>query len=174
MRRLPKNLPAETKERTWLLLKNARYYIHKIKPFFVNHRIYYEVTFFPATGRASKFDRIIAFTTIDISRYYSVKLWTVEDNITILDKTMPIFIIVNWEVAIRPIEIERLSNVLGERLQGYASSAEGRGLMRFLTQTGFNLVELLCFENTYYQRIRSDVLSSFNAKVSHLSKFNLT
>lgn len=151
--------------------ENARYYIHKIKPFFVNHRIYYEVTFFPATGRASKFDRIIAFTTIDISRYYAVKLWTVEDNITILGKTMPIFIIVNWEVAIRPIEIERLSNVLGESLQGYASSAEGRGLMRFLTQTGFNLAELLCFENTYYQRIRSDVLSTFNAKVSHL--FNL-
>ncbi|MPM02787.1 ATP-dependent RecD-like DNA helicase [bioreactor metagenome] len=148
--------------------ENARYYIHKIKPFFVHQRIYYEVTFIPATGRASKFDRIIAFTTLDISKYYAVKLWTVEDSITILGKTMPIFIIANWEVAIRPIEIEKLSNIFGEELQSYAGSAEGRGLMQFLTRTGFNLVELLCFEDAHYQQIRSQVLAAFNAKVSHL------
>lgn len=151
--------------------ENARYYIHKIKPFFVNHRIYYEVTFIPATGRASKFDRIIAFTTLDISKYYAVKLWTVEDSIMILGKTMPIFIIANWEVAIRPIEIEKLSNIFGEELQSYASSAEGRGLMQFLTRTGFNLVELLCFKDAHYQQIRSQVLTAYKAKVSHL--FNL-
>lgn len=147
---------------------NGRYYIHKVKPFFVNQRIYYEVTFIPATGKASKFDRIIAFTTLEISKYYAVKLWTVDDNIAILGKTMPIFIIANWEVAIRPIEIEKFSNILGESLQGYAGSAEGRGLMQFLTQTGFNLVELLCFEDAYYQLIRSKVLAAFKAKVSHL------
>lgn len=147
---------------------NARYYIHKVKPFFVNQRIYYEVTFIPATGKASKFDRIIAFTSLDISKCYAVKLWTVEDNITILGKTMPIFIIVNWEVAIRPIEIEKFSNVLGENLQSYAGSAEARGLMQFLTRTGFNLVELLCFEEAYYQQIRIGVISTYNAKVSHL------
>lgn len=147
---------------------NMRYYIYKVKPFFVNQRIYYEVTFVPATGKASKFDRIIAFTTLDISKYYAVKLWTVEDNITILGKTMPIFVIVRWEVAIRPIEIEKFSNILGGNLQSYASSAEGRGLMQFLTQTGFNLVELLCFEDSYYRQIRSSVLATFNAKVSHL------
>lgn len=147
---------------------NARYYIHKIKPFFVNQRIYYEITFIPATGKASKFDRVIAFTTLDILKYYAVKLWTVEDTITILGKTMPIFIIANWEVAIRPIEIEKFSNVFGESLQSYAGSAEGRGLMQFLTQTGFNLVELLCFEDAYYQRIRTMILDAFNAKVSRL------
>jgi hypothetical protein len=147
---------------------DGRYYIHKVKPFFVNQRIYYEVTFFPATGKASKFDRIIAFTTIDISKYYAVKLWTVESDIQILGKTMPIFIIAKWEVAIRPIEIEKFSNVLGASVKGYAGSAEGRGLMQFLTQTGFNLVELVCFEEAYYQRIRTHILSAFNAQVSHL------
>lgn len=147
---------------------NARYYIHKVKPFFVNQQIYYEVTFIPATGKASKFDRIIAFTTLEISKYYAVKLWTVEDNITILGKVMPIFVIANWEVAIRPIEVEKFSNVLGENLQSYTGSAEGRGLMQFLTRTGFNLVELLCFEDAYYRQIRAGVLAAFNAKVSRL------
>lgn len=148
--------------------ENGRYYIHKIKPFFVNQHIYYEVTFFPATGKASKFDRIIAFTTIDISKYYAVKLWTVKDEIEILDKTMPIFVVAKWEIAIRPVEIERFSNVFGKSLKNYASSAEGRGLMQFLTQTGFNLVEILSFEDTYYQQIRTNILTTFNAQVSHI------
>lgn len=147
---------------------NERYYIYKIKPFFVNQQIYYELTFIPATGKASKFDRIIAFTVLDISKYYAVKLWTVKDNINILGKNMPIYIIVNWEVAIRPIEIEKFSNIFGESLEGYAGSAEGRGLMQFLTRTGFNLVELLCFDEAHYQQIRSEVLLAFNARASHL------
>lgn len=147
---------------------NMRYYVYKIKPFFVDQRIYYEVTFMPATGKASKFDRIIAFTTLDISKYYAVKLGTIEENITILGRTMPIFIIVSWEVAIRPIEIERFSSIFAIDLPGYASSAEGRGLMRFLTRTGLNLVEILCFEDAHYRQIRSSILSTFNAKVSHL------
>jgi hypothetical protein len=148
--------------------ENGRYYIYKVKPFFVKHRIYYEVTFIPATDRASKFDRIIAFTTLEISKYYAVKLWTVNDNIQILGKTMPIYIIANWQVAIRPVEIEKFAFIFGKRLQSYADSAEGRGLMRFLTQTGFNLVELLCFEDVHYQGIRTQILAAFKAKVSRL------
>lgn len=147
---------------------SERYYIHKIKPFFVNQKIFYEVTFIPATDKSSKFDRIIAFTTLDISKNYAVRLWTVEDNITILNKNMPIFIIVKWEVAIRPIEIEKFSYIFGENLQSYASSAEGRGLMYFLSETGFNLVDIMCFDDEYYYMIRSQVLTVFNAKVSHL------
>ena len=38
-----------------------KYYIQKIKPFFVNQKIYYEVTFTPANDYASKSNRIIAF-----------------------------------------------------------------------------------------------------------------
>ena len=145
-----------------------RYYIHKSKPFFVNQRIYYEITFAPATSKASKFDRIIAFTEQEISKNYAVKLRMIEDNIQILGKVMLIFIVVKWEVAIRPVEIEKFSVIFGERLQGYTSSAEGRGLMHFLTQTGFNLVELLCFEDIYYEQAKMQIHAAFNAKVSHL------
>jgi len=148
--------------------ENGRYYIYKVKPFFVKHRIYYEVTFMPTTDRASKFDRVIAFTTHEISKYYAVKLWTVNDNIQILGKTMPIYIIANWEVAIRPVEIEKFAYIFGKKLQSYADSAEGHGLMQFLSQTGFNLVDLLCFEDVHYQRIRTQVLDTFRAKVSRL------
>jgi energy-coupling factor transporter ATP-binding protein EcfA2 len=147
---------------------NDRFYVYKIKPFFVGQRIYYEVTFIPATGRASKFDRIIAFTALDISKYYAVKLEIEEDNIRILGKTMPIYIIVKWETSIRPCEIQRLSNIFGANLENQGNTAEYRGLMHFLTQSGFNLVELLCFEDTYYQNTRRQILSYYNAKASHI------
>ncbi len=53
---------------------NERYYIQKIKPFFVNQQIFYEVTFTLANNKTSKFDRVIAFTSLDISSNYAVKL----------------------------------------------------------------------------------------------------
>jgi hypothetical protein len=134
--------------------KNARtdsYYIQKIKPFFVNQRIYYEVTFTPANEKASKFDRVIAFTVLDISRYYAVRLFTVNDSIDILGKTMPVFIIVNWETWIRPCEINNFSRITGNHLKMQRSNSEYRKLMRHLTSTGFNLVDIIDFPDEHFQ-----------------------
>jgi len=142
-----------------------RFYIHKIKPFFVRKKVYYEVTFIPATGRASKFDRIIAFTSLDISDYYAVKLEIEEDEIQVLGKTMPIFIIVSWEVSIRPCEITRLSNIFGKNFKSQEKNAEYRSLMSYLTQSGFNLIELLCLEDANYQSVKNQILSKSKANV---------
>ena len=46
------------------------YYIDKIKPFFVNQEIYYEVALEPADEKPNKFNRITAFTKYDISTDY--------------------------------------------------------------------------------------------------------
>ena len=139
---------------------NDRFYVHKIKPFFVNQKIYYEVTFTPAKGYASKFDRHIAFTDLDISKCYAAKLHIVTDSIAILDKVMPIHIIVKWETSIRPCEIENFSKIFGADLKNIGGSAEYRGLMQYLTQTGFSLVELLNFADDYYQWIKPQILAS--------------
>ena len=137
---------------------NDRYYIQKVKPFFVNQKIYYEVTFTRANEKASKFDRIIAFTDLEIPQYYSSKLFIVPDSITILDNVMPIHIVVNWETSIRPCEINNFASLFGENLNERGNSAEYNGLMWFLTQTGFNLVEFLDFSDVYYQNARTQIL----------------
>lgn len=51
-----------------------RYYVHKTRPFFVGGRIYYEVTFYRAVNKVSKFDRVIAFTDIDMTDKYAALL----------------------------------------------------------------------------------------------------
>ncbi len=47
--------------------RKDRYYIHAVRPFYAYGHIYYEVTFYNAVNRVSKFDRIIGFTDIDIT-----------------------------------------------------------------------------------------------------------
>lgn len=145
-----------------------RYYIHKIKPFFVKQKIYYEVTFTLANEKVNKSDRVIAFTNIDISKYYAVKFWTINKSVQVLDRNLPIIIIQNWEVAIRPIEIEYLGKIFGIGLKGSYNSAEGKALMKYLQVTKMSLSELVTSDEWYYQYFRKKVLAEFNAKVSNI------
>jgi hypothetical protein len=82
-----------------------------MKPFFVNEQIYYEVTFTTANSNVSKFDRVIAFTKKDILPNYAIKLTISNHEIEILGKKMPIQIIDDREVSIRPCEIENFAYI---------------------------------------------------------------
>ena len=127
-----------------------RYYIQKIKPFFVKHEIYYEVTFTIANTRVSKSDRVIAFTKLDISDNYAVKLSVIHDDIEVLGKKMPIKIIDSWEVSIRPCELNNFAHLLGEKIDIQTKNAEYKNLMSFLTETNLSLVELIDLSDDYY------------------------
>lgn len=143
-----------------------RYYIRKIKPFFVNNEVYYEVTFTTAIDGTSKFDRIIAFTKLDILPNYSVEFTVSNDCIEVLGKKMPIQIIDSWEVSIRPCELNHFADIFGKHSEISAGAIESRELMSFLTKTGLNLVEVIQFSDEYYQRFK-EVISE-KAKTAHI------
>lgn len=145
-------------------LYNDRYYILKIKPFFIDLEIYYEVTFTRASDYASKFDRIIAFTKQDISHNYAVKLSISNDNIHILDKNMPIQIIDEWEVSIRPCELNNFADIFGEHPK-IGGTKEYYELMKYLTSSGINLVELIDFSDKYFNYIKRKITE--DTKTSH-------
>jgi hypothetical protein len=104
----------------------ARYYIHRVRPFFVDGRIYYEVTFFDARNNVSKFDRIIAFTDIDMTDNYSAMLTLQSDSIDVLGQMMPITIIRAWEVSIRPCEFNNFARLVGQRVSVRSTGPEYR------------------------------------------------
>lgn len=133
--------------------KSEKYYIQKNKPFFVGQQVYYEVTFAPANNYASKFNRVIAFTSLEITDNYAVRFNLVHDCIGILGKTMPIIIIVGWEVAVRDCEFKNFTSLIrGTPITtGYG---EQQGISQFLTSTGFNLVELVDFSDGEYQKVK--------------------
>lgn len=142
-----------------------RYYIRKVKPFFVNNEVYYEITFTTAIDDTSKFDRVIAFTKLDILSNYSVRLIIRNDVIEVFGKTMPIQIIDNWSVAIRPCELNHFADIFGKHSNLSDTSSESSNLMSLLTTTGLNLVDVIEFSDEYYQRFKNAVLKS--AKANH-------
>jgi len=108
-----------------------RYYIQKIKPFFVNNSVYYEVTFTKSHDKVSKFDRIIAFTKLDITQNYAVNLFIRKEYIEILGKQMPVNIIQNWEVSIRPCELNNFARIFGIHINIQTSHKEYKELINF-------------------------------------------
>jgi hypothetical protein len=133
----------------------GRYYIHKTRPFFVCGRIYYEITFYQAINKVSKFDRIISFTDIDMTDKYSAMLTLQRDSIEVLGHTMPITVIRDWEVSIRPCEFNNFARLLGITVDVQTSSAEYRYLMRSLTTSSGSLLDLIDMPDDKYATVRA-------------------
>ncbi len=136
---------------------NDRYYIQKVKPFFVNHKIYYEITFTAANTKASKFDRVIAFTKHEVMENYAVKFSIHKDVIQLLGKEMSIGIIDRYEVSIRPCEWNNLSRIMGQNETVSGSSNEYKELMSFLTTVNMPLSEFVESDQGYYDYIKTQI-----------------
>lgn len=130
-----------------------RFYVQKIKPFFVDGKIYYEVAFVPANDNVSKTDRIIAFTNIEVTNFYAVKLALTNNSVEIFGKRMPIRIIVDWEVNIRPCELKNFAKIMSTSHKEYGK-AEQRELSRYLTETGLSLSEIIMFSDATFACVR--------------------
>ncbi|SFM11788.1 UvrD-like helicase C-terminal domain-containing protein [Desulfomicrobium norvegicum] len=133
-----------------------RYYIHKTRPFFLSGRIYYEVTFYRAVNKVSKFDRIIAFTKIDMTDKYAAMLTLRRDSIEVLGQTMPITIISAWEVSIRPCEFINFASVLGFSIAVQTKSEEYRYLMRILTAGSGSLIDFVDMPDAQYAMMKAE------------------
>jgi hypothetical protein len=136
-----------------------RSYIQKIKPFFVGREIFYEVTFTIASAKASKFDRVIAFTKLDIPENYAVRLSVIHDHIEVLGKKMPIQIVDKWEVSIRPCELNNFAGLFGVTPKIQSNSIEYKNLMQFLTKTSLSLVEVINFSDQHYKAAKVQIAS---------------
>lgn len=130
-------------------IQHGRFYIEKLHPVIVNDVIFYEVTFIPAHDKSSKFDRIIAFTKQEISSYYAVELHLAEFDIQVLERRMPIVVIVDWNVSIRACEFRNFAKIFGLS-QEYGELKEYSNLMKLLTQSRMNLVDLMDASDEFY------------------------
>ena len=151
-------------EHSYPVTYSDRYYVQKVKPFFVGQNVYYEVTFTAANANASKFDRVIAFTHIEIVDNYAVRFSIHNDLIRILDKDMPILVIDGYEVSIRPCEWDNLSAIFGPRVKHSTSSNEYREMMRFLSVIRMSLTELVSSDQYYYDYIKGKITERAQSK----------
>ena len=133
---------------------SGNYYVQKNKPFFINNKIYYEITLSPAVGNINKFDRITMFTKCEINTNYSIKISAIKAKAKIFGTYTNIQIINNWQIAIRPCEINNMHKIFGESGDLKSNYKEYKEIMPYLTQTGYNLLDLADLEKNYYEKIK--------------------
>ena len=122
--------------------RRDRFYIHKTRPFVTGGLVYYEVTFYKAVNRVSKADRLIGFTNIDIADNYSANLGLQAAAIEVFGQQMPVILIRNWEVSIRPCELDHFASLVGQPTKVRTDSAEYKFVMGGLT-AGSTLLDLI-------------------------------
>ena len=135
-----------------------RFYIQKRKPFFVGGQIYYELTVVPADDYSSKFNRFTVFSKKEIPDYYAIKLSFVDTEIDILGREMPVRIVDEYMVAIRPVEFKDLSRILNMQ-EVETRAKEYYEMMKFLTSSGMSISELVCANDVLYNSIKDKIQS---------------
>ena len=144
------------------------YYIDRIKPFVSNNTIYFEITLEPAEEKPNKFNRVTAFTKYDISSNYAVALKFCERTIEIFNKKFPIKIVTDWQVSIRPCEIENFAWILKQDITIQRGYNEYKTLMDILKEERISLVELIDLPSNIYQLHKSRVVNSTKEKHSKI------
>lgn len=134
-----------------------RFYIHKKKIFRVNGKKYYELTISEADSKITKFDRVIAFTQLDIPSYYAVHLKFTSSKINIINRSMPIKIIVGFKVSTRPCEFDNYFKLIGHKTKIRTKDTEYKNLMTYLSNTYRNLTDFLDFDDEIFYKIKNKI-----------------
>lgn len=145
-----------------------RYYIRKIRPFFIDNEIYYEVSFAEANDKINNLDRIIAYTKHDILDNYAVKFSVKKTSINISGLSIPTLIIDEWETSIRPCEFDNMAQIFNLNIKISSENKDYKRLMRYLTENRETLNFLLQLEETEYTPIKNEIFPDPTTKLASL------
>lgn len=120
----------------------------------MNGKTYYEVSFTAANDRVSKFDRILAFTSLDIMPNYAVRLGVQDVNLSFRGKKFPIKIIKDWRIDIRPCEIENFCKIFKPNAPKFSKTKLYEEFMQFLTKKQLTLLELIELDDDKFNKIK--------------------
>lgn len=162
------NLTLEYREKLADKLENSKYYsspegdvyyISKTKPFFVNDKIYYELTVKPASEAFGKFSKFTVFSKYSVPSYYAVRLNFFFSSINVSGREMRIRILDSFKVAIRLIEIDDLASILNNPYETI-DTGEYDAIMDYLTISGESLLDIVDLSEDNYIKLKSTVLNN--------------
>lgn len=131
-----------------------RMYVHKVVPFTVNRKVYYEIILTPAYDTTSKFDRFVCYSSIMVPSHYSLKADIYHENIFVHNKRMPIDILADFVVSIRPCELNNYASIFGSDIKMSAGHSEYIGMMGYLSSSGTSLLEIVLSSQSEYRWIK--------------------
>lgn len=115
--------------------RNERLYVMRSKVVIVDNKICYENTLIPANDISSKFDRFIAFSTFMIPDHYAIRADIRSEQIIVENQKMPVHILVKYQVALRPCELNNFAKIFGYRISMNQSLVEYFGDIDDLIKT---------------------------------------
>lgn len=148
-------------------LDNEKYYIQKIKPFFIKQKIFYEITFIPSNDHENKFNRIIGFSRLDIVPNYAVKFKIKNTYIEALNHKMPIKIIENWMPAIRDCEFKHLGHLFGIKVKTINKKEQAR-YMDLLKKFHSSLLDIIISTDIFDNIVRQCSEGISNPNISQV------
>ena len=140
------------------VIKN-RYYVWKVKPIFIKEEMFYEITLTNATDNVSKFNRIVAFSPTSVNSNYAIKAALYKTDILIQNKSMPILLISDIEVSIRPCEFENFAKIFTKTVNNFGSSTETQRINEYITRNGCNLFDIVYFKDSEYIKFEQEISS---------------
>ncbi len=156
------------KERNYNLSK-YRYRIFKKKPFFINEKIYYEITLTSVNSKKGKYDRVVAFTKYDILDNYDLKISLKNRVVNYLNHAMPIQIIDGWQVSIRPCTLSNLARIFDPNYGRLPLNQENHAWMDFLTDRRLDLLDVLDLDDDEYEEIKAHIFDATGMKERAIS-----
>jgi AAA domain/UvrD-like helicase C-terminal domain len=138
---------ADYKEET----DKSDFYIDRVKPLIIDDELYYEVTFRPATNNFAKFNKTVAYTKYKITTNYALKLSLAKTEIEVFDTKSRVLIILDFEISIRPCEIEHLGKIFDRSFKFISRNKEYQNLMYALKVSQLTLLEVVNLNDTRFE-----------------------
>ena len=151
-----------TKKSELRYTSNTRFYIQKRTPFYVGKERYFEITLQQADIYASKYNRITAYTQLDIVTGYSVQVDYVPSYINLWGIDTEIKIVTDWHVSVDPKCLNKLGKILNMPLQLSSKYGEYDALMQFLTKSGADFLEIIDFQEIQFSHLLESVYKKTN------------
>ena len=132
----------------------ADFYIDRVKPLIIENELYYEVTFRPATNNFAKFNKTVAYTKHRITTNYALRLTLAKTRINVFDTQSRALIILDYEISIRPCEIQHLGMVFDRSFTFNSRNKEYQNLMDALKIGQLTLLEAAMLPDERYQKFK--------------------
>lgn len=130
------------------------FYIDRVKPLIIDDELYYEVTFRRATNNFSKFNKTVAYTRCRITTNYALRLTLARTQITVFDTKSRIFIILDFEISIRPCEIQYLGMIFDRNFVFNSRNKEYQNLMNALKISQLTLLETITLNESRFEKFK--------------------
>lgn len=133
------------------------YYIKKIKLIVINDKSFYELTLTPATDYVNKFNRMIFYSSIKIPDNYGIKISYLKRNIKSFNSYVEIKIINNYEVFIKPSEINNLYKIFGINKRVSYKAKEYDYFMKYLKNNKCTLIDIIHLNDNNFRMLKEEV-----------------